>query len=108
MGTIVLVLVCWFLWSVGCVLLAQRKHRSAGGWFVLSLVFGVFAFIVMLFLPELPDPTMRNCPHCLSRIPLGARVCAHCQRDIPAVAPNGAAFSPASDEVRRNMFKGVY
>lgn len=25
-----------------------------------------------------PDPTTRNCPECLSEIPIGARRCSHC------------------------------
>jgi large conductance mechanosensitive channel len=31
-----------------------------------------------------PDPTTRDCPHCLSSIPLKASVCPFCTRDVPA------------------------
>jgi large conductance mechanosensitive channel len=31
-----------------------------------------------------PDPTTRDCPHCLSSIPLQASVCPFCTRDVPA------------------------
>jgi hypothetical protein len=29
--------------------------------------------------------TMKDCPHCLSKIPKAAAVCRHCQRDTPPV-----------------------
>ena len=31
-----------------------------------------------------PDPTTRDCPHCLSSIPLKASVCPFCTRDVAA------------------------
>jgi large conductance mechanosensitive channel len=33
-----------------------------------------------------PDPTTRDCPHCLSSIPLKASVCPFCTRDVAAAA----------------------
>jgi len=32
--------------------------------------------------PEEPTPT-RDCPHCLSSVPVAAAVCAFCTRDLP-------------------------
>jgi large conductance mechanosensitive channel len=31
------------------------------------------------------DETQRDCPHCLSRIPVGARRCAFCTQEVAAV-----------------------
>jgi large conductance mechanosensitive channel len=31
------------------------------------------------------DETVRDCPHCLSRIPVGARRCAFCTQEVAAV-----------------------
>ena len=31
------------------------------------------------------DETVRDCPHCLSRIPVGARRCAFCAQEVAAV-----------------------
>jgi large conductance mechanosensitive channel len=33
-----------------------------------------------------PDPTTRDCPHCLSSIPLKASVCPFCTRDVAVAA----------------------
>ncbi len=32
-----------------------------------------------------PDPTMRDCPYCLSTIPIQATKCMYCTSDVPAV-----------------------
>ncbi len=31
-----------------------------------------------------PEPSTRECPECLSQVPLGARRCAHCAQPLPA------------------------
>jgi large conductance mechanosensitive channel len=33
-----------------------------------------------------PDPTTRNCPECLSEIPLAARRCSYCAQEVAAPA----------------------
>lgn len=38
-----------------------------------------------------PDPTTRECPFCLSEIPLQASRCAFCTSEVPALAPMEAA-----------------
>lgn len=40
-----------------------------------------------------PDPTTRNCPHCLSTIPNAATKCAFCTADVEAVVPVAAPVS---------------
>ena len=41
------------------------------------------------------ESTTRDCPFCLSSIPIGARACAFCTREVPA-APPPAAAAPAA------------
>lgn len=33
-----------------------------------------------------PDPSTRDCPYCLSEIPIAATRCAYCTQEVPAVA----------------------
>src|ERR671933_69587 len=56
MAVALLVMWFWFLvFPVGSGLLAARKRRSVGAWVALGLLFGLFAFVVLLLLPTLPD-----------------------------------------------------
>ena len=38
-----------------------------------------------------PDPTTRDCPYCLSEIPLAATRCAFCTQEVPAVEAAAAS-----------------
>src|SRR5918912_3955814 len=51
-------LVMWFwffVFPVGSGLLAARKRRSVGAWVALGVLFGLFAFVVLLIVPAQPD-----------------------------------------------------
>jgi len=45
-----------FLGIVGTPLVASNKHRSVGGWLLAGIIFGLFAFVIVLLLPPLADP----------------------------------------------------
>lgn len=40
-----------------------------------------------------PDPTTRDCPYCLSNIPIQATRCAYCTQEVPAVVSASVAAS---------------
>lgn len=86
---------------VGCGVLAgviaASKGHSGCGWFLLGLVFGVFALLFALVLPRIddrpvqvtvnapapPEPPkdrrkQKQCPDCAETILADARVCKHC------------------------------
>lgn len=52
--------------------------------FVIFMVLKKLLPVLMREKQEAPAaPTTRECPECLSRIPLGARRCAHCTAPLP-------------------------
>ena len=56
MAVALLVMWFWFfVFPVGSGLLAARKRRSVGAWVALGVLFGLFAFVVLLILPAQPD-----------------------------------------------------
>ena len=45
-----------------------------------------FSTLLERFQPTPSEPPKtRDCPHCLSSVPIAAKACAHCTRDMPAV-----------------------
>lgn len=68
------------------------------------VAFAVFVIVVKLSQavvkhagrPPAPgEPTTKECPYCLSVIPIKARKCAHCTADLePATEPTGAGGGP--------------
>lgn len=82
--------------------LAAAKEAGAatinyGAFISTCLDFVIIAFAVFLLIRAInrlkrkeeagegtPEPTTRNCPYCLSKIPLKAQKCAHCTSQIEA------------------------
>lgn len=88
------------LFGIVCALVADRRGRSAWGWGVLGLVFGVFALAVLAclevprkqlrgqaFSPVLaPVKKTRACPFCAEQILSEAVKCRFCQSDVSPIA----------------------
>ncbi|HEX9036408.1 MAG TPA: large conductance mechanosensitive channel protein MscL [Ktedonobacterales bacterium] len=82
-----------------------NKSRFLYGDFINALVGFLIIAAVIFFLVIKPlnwlqsrrkseppaDPTSRNCPYCLSEIPIQATRCAFCTQEVPAVEPAPAA-----------------
>ena len=85
-------LLIWITSSVVTVILAGRYNRSAGAWFLWSLIFGFLATLVLLAMGDarqstptpslaalLPQPDERYpCPRCGESIARLAKVCRFC------------------------------
>ena len=83
--------------SRGALSLADAKAKGipviAYGAFLNDVInFVIIAFVVFLLVKATnkinreppPAPTTRDCPYCLSAIPLKATRCAHCTADVTA------------------------
>ena len=87
----------WIMLGVGCATIATSKNRTENGWMLLGLAFGIFAFIVIAFLPPCrvvftkdgnrkllkttkPEPE-KQCHACAEYIKVQARRCRFCGAD---------------------------
>ncbi|MCB1909966.1 MAG: hypothetical protein KDH15_21605 [Rhodocyclaceae bacterium] len=78
-------LVLWIGFAILTAMAASSRGRSGFGWFVLGLLFGIFALLAVLVLPrrngdsDAPTPdTHVRCPDCQELVLKEARVCKHC------------------------------
>lgn len=79
MGTFIMLLI-WIAIGVGCVVLAKSKNRSQIGWGIAGFLAGLFALILLAFLPKIEET--KRCPQCANDIKLEARVCYICGNEF--------------------------
>ena len=74
---------------------AQGRPVIAYGQFINDVIsFLIITFVIFLIVKAVnrlraappPPPNTKDCPYCLTAIPLGARRCAACCADLPASA----------------------
>lgn len=85
-------LLFWLVWMLISALVANSKNRSAFGWALLSIPFGLFATIVVACLPRLPGaaergastqaPPEKTCPRCAEKVKFAAQVCRFCGHEF--------------------------
>lgn len=97
----------WLACAVLCGVVAVAKDRFFPGWFAFGLVFGVFAVIVLLCLPNLSAKhekdrqrkawlkASKTCPACAERVRKPAKLCRFCGHPFEP-APATAAVPEAS------------
>jgi large conductance mechanosensitive channel len=82
----------WSFWLNG----SEIKYGQFIGSLVYFLIVAVVVFVIIMKLlgsvlkrvapPTASEPTQKECPLCLSNIPMKARRCAHCTADLPVTA----------------------
>lgn len=83
-------IIFWLACAILSAIVASSKGRSAGGWLILGLVFGLLALIVVAVISSKKPPpvlagaeaasalTHVRCPDCRELVRKDARRCKHC------------------------------
>ena len=99
----------WMSSAVACAIVASIKGRSVLGWFLLGVLLGVIALLIVLSLSSLivdqnapTEETHARCPHCAEYIRREAIKCKHCGEAVkPSVVTAPAARDPRADEAEQ-------
>jgi large conductance mechanosensitive channel len=84
-------------WHVGRIMIGKLINDLLSFFLVALAVFLVVVKVVGALMkkaaeaPSPSGPVTKECPLCLSTIPLKARKCGHCTADLPADAPAASA-----------------
>ncbi len=78
--------IAWFVSLVLTPIVARTKHRSGLAWFLLALLLGILATILVALIPPGVDPRLRPCPRCAELIEPKANKCRYCASDIEPLA----------------------
>jgi hypothetical protein len=88
-------IVFWIGFCAVPAIIASNKGRSAAGWFFGSILISpLLGGIIVACLPTLTGKLeqramssgeMRKCPHCAELVKAEAKICRHCQRELPVV-----------------------
>lgn len=80
-----MLIIVWVLLCIAVALLAGKRGRSGGGWFLFSLVISpLLGFIFLLVIKDLSkDVGVRlPCPKCSENILIEAKNCPFCKHDV--------------------------
>lgn len=72
--------------------IAGEKNRGKVGWFFLGFFFSLLALLTLIAIPKGDQPSIeslalpsdsRKCPFCAESVKIEAKICKHCQKDLP-------------------------
>jgi hypothetical protein len=103
----VLIIIVWLVSSIIVGVAASSRNRIGFGWFLLSIFFspllaGLWLFVLPTQVGKMTRgeiiaqlESIRECPFCAETVKREAKVCKHCQRDLPEAPPLRPIHVPA-------------
>jgi RNA polymerase subunit RPABC4/transcription elongation factor Spt4 len=67
---------------VGAIV-ANKKGRNYGLWFLLCFFFPPMFFLILMLPPKLTQGRTKSCPYCSRIIPEDETVCRYCMKEQP-------------------------
>lgn len=99
--------ILWIAFAIAVGLLASKRGRGSGNWFLVSLLvsplLGVIFLLAMEDLSGSSDATHVKCPACAEQILRDATKCKHCGADV-APQPYKGSEAERSDSTRQVLF----
>jgi len=88
--------VLWIAFSLIPAVLASKRGRSGPAWFFIGLL--ISPLIATIVVVAIEDLSKKRCEACSQQIPVAARVCPFCKKDLADASPAGAmtASRPAA------------
>lgn len=93
------IIIFWILFAIAVGMLASKRGRNGGSWFLLSLLASPLIGIIFLLVTKdisKDDGERASCPKCSEKVLISASICPHCKSDLL----NDNVFQYAVKEIR--------
>lgn len=80
-----MIIFLWIILSIAVAMLATKRGRSGGIWFIIAIVLSpLLGFIFLLVSKDLSrdEGDRVSCPKCSEKVLLTAKICPHCKSNL--------------------------